>query len=120
VIGPSRTTAIESKWVMVRPSGFEPPTFCSGGIAASGNLLILRWCRIALRSSWDPLSEKLLGKLLGRFLACSAGHEWLVGTYHGVSRDQLYVYLDEFTFRHKRRRAANGRLPDPARFRNRT
>ncbi len=27
----SRRTAIQSKWVVVRPSGFEPPTFCSGG-----------------------------------------------------------------------------------------
>jgi len=26
------------------------------------------------------------------------------GTYHGVSRDQLQVYLDEFVFRHNRRR----------------
>ena len=29
---------------------------------------------------------------------------WLIGTYHGVSRDQLQVYLDEFVFRHNRRR----------------
>ena len=29
---------------------------------------------------------------------------WLVGTYHGVSRSQLPVYLDEFVFRHNRRR----------------
>jgi hypothetical protein len=26
--------------------------------------------------------------------------QWLIGTYHGVSRDQLQVYLDEFVFRH--------------------
>ena len=26
----SRSTAIESEGVVVRPSGFEPPTFCSG------------------------------------------------------------------------------------------
>jgi len=31
---------------------------------------------------------------------------WLIGTYHGVSRDQLQVYLDEFVFRHTRRRQA--------------
>ena len=30
--------------------------------------------------------------------------QWLIGTYHGVSRDQLQVYLDEFVFRHNRRR----------------
>jgi hypothetical protein len=28
----------------------------------------------------------------------------LIGTHHGVSRDQLQVYLDEFVFRHNRRR----------------
>ena len=28
----------------------------------------------------------------------------LIGTFHGVSRDQLQVYLDEFVFRHNRRR----------------
>ena len=30
--------------------------------------------------------------------------QWLIGTYHGVSRDQLQVYLDELVFRHNRRR----------------
>ena len=29
--------------------------------------------------------------------------QWLIGTYHGVSRGQLQVYLDEFVFRHNRR-----------------
>ena len=29
--------------------------------------------------------------------------QWLIGTYHGVSRAQLQVYLDEFVFRHNRR-----------------
>ena len=28
----------------------------------------------------------------------------LIGTHHGVSREQLQVYLDEFVFRHNRRR----------------
>lgn len=28
---------------------------------------------------------------------------WLQGTYHGVSREQLPAYLDEFVFRHNRR-----------------
>ena len=31
VIELSRSIAIESKWVVVRPRGFEPLTFCSGG-----------------------------------------------------------------------------------------
>src|SRR5262245_2250931 len=30
--------------------------------------------------------------------------QWLIGTYHGVSRAQLQVYLDEFVFRHNRRK----------------
>lgn len=30
--------------------------------------------------------------------------QWLIGTHHGVSRGQLQVYLDEFVFRHNRRK----------------
>src|SRR6266849_4370077 len=30
--------------------------------------------------------------------------QWLIGTYHGVSKAQLRVYLDEFVFRHNRRK----------------
>ncbi len=30
--------------------------------------------------------------------------QWLIGTYHGVSHNQLQVYLDEFVFRHNRRK----------------
>ena len=30
--------------------------------------------------------------------------QWLIGTYHGVSREQLQVYLYEFVFRHNCRR----------------
>jgi hypothetical protein len=29
---------------------------------------------------------------------------WLIGTDHGVSKAQLQVYLDEFVFRHNRRK----------------
>lgn len=37
---------------------------------------------------------------------CAIGNlqQWLIGTYHGVSRAQLQVYLDEFVFRHNRRK----------------
>lgn len=28
---------------------------------------------------------------------------WLLGTFHGVCRPELQVYLDEFVFRHNRR-----------------
>ena len=29
--------------------------------------------------------------------------QWLLGTFHGVSRPQLQAYLDEFVFRHNGR-----------------
>jgi transposase-like protein len=41
-----------------------------------------------------PLADRAIGNL----------HQWLTGTYHGVSKGQLQVYLDEFVFRHNRRR----------------
>jgi transposase-like protein len=41
-----------------------------------------------------PLADRAIGNL----------QQWLVGTYHGVSKRQLQVYLDEFVFRHNRRR----------------
>jgi transposase-like protein len=41
-----------------------------------------------------PLADRAIGNL----------QQWLIGTYHGVSRNQLQVYLDEFVFRHNRRR----------------
>src|ERR1039457_4035182 len=53
--------------------------------------------RIELRrgaKSVVPLADRAIGNL----------QQWLIGTYHGVSRDQLQVYLDEFVCRHNRRR----------------
>ena len=41
-----------------------------------------------------PLVDRAIGNL----------QQWLIGTYHGVSRGQLQAYLDEFVFRHNRRR----------------
>ncbi len=41
-----------------------------------------------------PLADRAIGNL----------QQWLIGTYHGVSREQLQVYLDEFVFRHNRRK----------------
>jgi transposase-like protein len=41
-----------------------------------------------------PLADRAIGNL----------QQWLLGTHHGVSRDQLHVYLDEFVFRHTRRK----------------
>jgi transposase-like protein len=41
-----------------------------------------------------PLADRAIGNL----------KQWLIGTYHGVSKAQLPVYPDEFVFRHNRRR----------------
>ena len=41
-----------------------------------------------------PLADRAIGNL----------QQWLIGTYHGVSKAQLPVSLDEFVFRHTRRR----------------
>ena len=41
-----------------------------------------------------PLADRAIGNL----------QKWLIGTYHGVSKPQLQVYLDEFVFRHNRRK----------------
>ena len=41
-----------------------------------------------------PLADRAIGNL----------KQWLIGTYHGVSHAQLQVYLDEFVFRHNRRK----------------
>jgi transposase-like protein len=53
--------------------------------------------RIDLRKgakSVVPLADRAIGNL----------QQWLIGTYHGVSRAQLQVYLDEFVFRYNRRK----------------
>lgn len=52
--------------------------------------------RTALRRgvpSVVPLADRAIGNL----------QQWLIGTYHGVGRQHLQVYLDEFVFRHNRR-----------------
>ena len=41
-----------------------------------------------------PLADRAIGNL----------QQWLIGTHHGVSRGQLPVYLNEFVFRHNRRK----------------
>jgi transposase-like protein len=41
-----------------------------------------------------PLADRAIGNL----------QQWLIGTHHSVSRGQLPVYLDEFIFRHNRRK----------------
>ena len=41
-----------------------------------------------------PLADRAIGNL----------KQWLLGTHHGVSRRHLQIYLDEFVFRHNRRK----------------
>jgi hypothetical protein len=50
------------------------------------------WVRTGARSL-VPLADRAIGNL----------QQWLIGTYHGMSRAQLQPYLDEFVFRHNRR-----------------
>lgn len=63
-----------------------------------------------------PLADRAIGNL----------QQWLIGTHHGVSRAQLQPYLDEFVFRHNRRKQpmaafqtllglGSGRKPTPYR-----
>ncbi len=63
-----------------------------------------------------PLADRVIGNC----------QQWLIGTHHGVSKAQLQVCLDEFVFRHNRRRhpmaafqtllgLGTGRTPTPAR-----
>ena len=52
--------------------------------------------RSALRKgvpSVVPLADRAIGNL----------QQWLIGTHHGVGRQHLQPYLDEFVFRHNRR-----------------
>ena len=53
-----------------------------------------------------PLAHRALGNL----------QQWLIGTYHGVSKAQLQVYLDEFVFRHNRRTEPATNQPGMSKF----
>jgi transposase-like protein len=69
------------------------------GLHAAGyrHIALKQPVRSALRKgagSVVPLADRAIGNL----------QHWLIGTYHGVSRAQLQVYLDEFVFRHNRRK----------------
>ena len=68
------------------------------GLEAAGYRHVSRTqpLRVDLRKgvkSVVPLADRAIGNL----------QQWLIGTYHGVGRHQLQVYLDEFVFRHNRR-----------------
>src|SRR5258708_25989239 len=55
-----------------------------------------------------PSADRAIGNL----------QQWLIGTYHGVSRDPLQVYLDEFVFRHNRLPTRMCAFPNPLRLAN--
>jgi transposase-like protein len=91
------------------------------GLEAAGfrHIALKQPLRSALRKgagSVVPLADRVVGNL----------QNWLIGTHHGVSRGQLQAYLDEFVFRHNRRRQpmaafqtllglGTGRTPTPYR-----
>jgi transposase-like protein len=69
------------------------------GLQAAGVKHVARTqpLRSALRRgvrSAVPLADRAIGNM----------QQWLIGTYHGVGRHHLQVYLDEFVFRHNRRK----------------
>lgn len=69
------------------------------GLKAAGyrHIALKQPLRSALRkgtASVVPLADRVVGNL----------QNWLIGTHHGVSRPQLQAYLDEFVFRHNRRK----------------
>ena len=64
-----------------------------GGLKAAYNHIA---CPQQIRSGGQavlPCVNRAIGNL----------QQWLIGTYHGVGRAHLQVYLDEFVFRHNRR-----------------
>jgi hypothetical protein len=57
-------------------------------------------------------ARAILGSAIFADRAIGNLQQWLIGTYRGVSRNQLQVYLDEFVFRHNH--AGNPwPVPDP-------
>ena len=91
------------------------------GLKAAGyrHIALKQPLRLALRkgaASVVPFADRVVGNL----------QNWLIGTHHGVSRAQLQAYLDEFVFRHNRRKQpmaafqtllglGTGRTPTPYR-----
>jgi transposase-like protein len=79
----------------VYTDGFK--SFCALAEAGFRHIARTQPLRSALRKgaqSAVPLADRAIGNL----------QQWLIGTYHGVSKPQLQVYLDEFVFRHNRRK----------------
>jgi transposase-like protein len=80
-------------------------TLYTDGLGAFAGLTAAGYRHVALKqpvpsalrkgaTSVVPLADRVVGNL----------QNWLIGTHHGVSRAQLQAYLDEFVFRHNRRK----------------
>ena len=64
------------------------------GLKAAGYHHVV--CAQQIRSGGRPVLPRV-HRVIGNL------QQWLIGTYHGVGRHHLQVYLDEFVFRHNRR-----------------
>jgi transposase-like protein len=69
-------------------------TIYTDGLKSFEGLTQAGFNHIARTQPAVPLADRAIGNL----------QQWLIGTYHGVSRPQLQAYLDEFVFRHNRRK----------------
>jgi hypothetical protein len=78
----ARVSSASAVWDLRASSGGA-----SGG--ASPGYAINPWWRTLV----VPLADRAMGNM----------KQWLLGTFHGVSRPQIQAYLDEFVFRHNRR-----------------
>jgi transposase-like protein len=125
VVLPDFTAATMS--TIVNENVASGSTVYTDGLGAFGGLKTAGYRHIALKqplrsslrkgaASVVPLADRVVGNL----------QNWLIGTHHGVSRAQLQAYLDEFVFRHNRRRQpmaafqtllglGTGRTPTPYR-----
>src|ERR1017187_1581099 len=100
--GSSRSGGRGKAWSSLRSSSHERDSRLQGQHDHPGTYPErCTWFHQPLRSalrkgakSAVPLADRAIGNLQG----------WLIGTYHGVSKAQLQVYLDEFVFRHNRRK----------------
>ena len=85
-----RAVAVAFAFHRLRSGPFEgPATVKPPALPGSAGGYLRKGAKSAV-----PLADRAIGNL----------KQWLIGTCHGVSRAQLQVYLDEFVFRHNRRK----------------
>ena len=93
------TTAVLKKQLAPGTTVYTDGLGCFTGLQEAGfdHVPLKQPTRSAFRTgarSVVPLADRAIGNL----------QQWLIGTHHGVSRAQLQTYLDEFVFRHNRRK----------------